>query len=444
MRIQLHVLQCLIWLSLTFFLYSETAHAIASFSRQAGLACSACHTNSFGPNLTPFGRKFKLGGYTMGDANPGIPPISGQILGSFTHTDQAQPRQATGGPSGPAFNGNDNLTFDAASLYYGGRIYGPVGTFAQITYDGVENRVAIDHIDLRFARDIELWGHGITYGLSFNNNPTVQDLWNTVPAWSFPFASSPIAPTAEPSPLIADALALQVGGGSLNAMIDDFLYVEAGAYGNWSVGTQKAMGVWSRDNPLLDGGAPYWRVAIQHEWAKQYLAIGTFGLRANLLPNRSKAFGADQYTDLGADLTYQYLGSMEHIFEFRGSYIRENQQLHGTQLSGGAAKSSLMLNALNLNASYTYAQTYSANFGFFNVTGTSDPLRYADFAAFSPSSQGFITEVDYVPFGKSNTLGGMWLNLRFAVQYVAYTKFNGTATQAGDNNTLLLNGWLAF
>ena len=43
---------------------SAGVHAnIPSFSRQTGLACSACH--SAFPHLTQFGRLFKLNGYTM-------------------------------------------------------------------------------------------------------------------------------------------------------------------------------------------------------------------------------------------------------------------------------------------------------------------------------------------------------------------------------------------
>ena len=36
---------------------------VPSFSRQTGLACSACHFQF--PQLTPFGRLFKLNGYTL-------------------------------------------------------------------------------------------------------------------------------------------------------------------------------------------------------------------------------------------------------------------------------------------------------------------------------------------------------------------------------------------
>src|SRR5205823_7803885 len=36
---------------------------VPSFSRQTGLACAACHYQF--PQLTPFGRLFKLNGYTL-------------------------------------------------------------------------------------------------------------------------------------------------------------------------------------------------------------------------------------------------------------------------------------------------------------------------------------------------------------------------------------------
>jgi len=36
---------------------------VPSFTRQTGLACSACHYQF--PQLTPFGRLFKLNGYTL-------------------------------------------------------------------------------------------------------------------------------------------------------------------------------------------------------------------------------------------------------------------------------------------------------------------------------------------------------------------------------------------
>lgn len=437
-------------LVLATFIFGSTAQAIPSFARQTGMPCSSCHTNSFGPNLTPFGRKFKLDGYTLGIGGDGpmtrgIPPISGMLMGSFTHTDQPQERQPTTGPSSPAFNGNNNLAMDQASIFYGGRIYGPIGAFAQFTYDGVGNTVAVDNIDMRFARTDALFGHSLSYGVSLNNSPTVQDLWNTTPAWGFPFATSPIAPATGAGLMIAEGLAQQVGGGSLYGMLDDLLYLEAGAYGQFSRETQKNMGVWSSDNAMIDGGAPYWRIMLQHQLDGHYFALGTFGMQADLYPARDmRTAGTNQYTDLGADFNYQYLGDMEHIFEFRASYIRENQQLNASRRLGLSHHSDVMLNTLNLNSSYTFQQTYTANLGFFDVSGTQDALMYTDYTAYRPDSQWFVTEFDYVPFGKNESPGGTWLNLRFAAQYIAYTQFDGSSKNAGHNNTLFLSGWLAF
>ena len=43
---------------------TPSAQALPSFARQTGQPCGACHTDF--PGLTPFGRGFKLRGYTIG------------------------------------------------------------------------------------------------------------------------------------------------------------------------------------------------------------------------------------------------------------------------------------------------------------------------------------------------------------------------------------------
>src|ERR1700682_831755 len=50
----------LAWLLLVF---KPEAHAVPSYSRQTGLPCATCHFAP--PELTPFGRKFKLDGYVF-------------------------------------------------------------------------------------------------------------------------------------------------------------------------------------------------------------------------------------------------------------------------------------------------------------------------------------------------------------------------------------------
>ena len=53
------VLMAVVMIGLT-----RPAAALPAFARQTGQPCGKCHTDF--PSLTPFGRRFKLGGYTLG------------------------------------------------------------------------------------------------------------------------------------------------------------------------------------------------------------------------------------------------------------------------------------------------------------------------------------------------------------------------------------------
>ena len=86
--------QALAALALGLGLYAagmEPASALPSYARQTGQPCAACHT-AF-PQLTPFGRRFKLGGYTLegGSFSPFIPPVAAMIQSTFTHNNAALP-----------------------------------------------------------------------------------------------------------------------------------------------------------------------------------------------------------------------------------------------------------------------------------------------------------------------------------------------------------------
>src|SRR5437899_816823 len=84
-----------------------TANAVPSYARQTGLACQGCHTVF--PELTPFGRSFKLNAYTI-DNLPQVqgitsskeyelllnqvPPVSFMFQTSYTKTKSALPDSA--------------------------------------------------------------------------------------------------------------------------------------------------------------------------------------------------------------------------------------------------------------------------------------------------------------------------------------------------------------
>ena len=69
-------------------LWTAPSQAVPSYARQTGQECAACHVGSFGPQLTPYGIKFKIGGYTDSDGKDGHVPISGMAVASFTNTNQ--------------------------------------------------------------------------------------------------------------------------------------------------------------------------------------------------------------------------------------------------------------------------------------------------------------------------------------------------------------------
>ena len=91
-------------LGLLLALISMQAQAVPSFARQTGLACSACHTVA--PQLTAFGRYFKLHGYVLGPEKLSggskqlsidqFPPLSAMIIVSDSVTRSAQPDSQNG------------------------------------------------------------------------------------------------------------------------------------------------------------------------------------------------------------------------------------------------------------------------------------------------------------------------------------------------------------
>jgi hypothetical protein len=124
------------------------------------------------------------------------------------------------------------------SLFTGGAITENAGAFIQGTYDGVAHRFAWDNTDIRYAKSVKMGDHTFLWGIDTNNNPTVQDVWNTVPAWSFPYISSFLAPMPTASPFIDQIYAQQVGGISTYGFLDDIFYLEPCAVEQHPAGTR--------------------------------------------------------------------------------------------------------------------------------------------------------------------------------------------------------------
>ena len=93
--------------ALTVLTAPRSALALPSFAEQTGQPCAACHVGAFGPQLKPYGREFKLYGYTATDGKTHGLPIAATAQASFTHTDANQP-----GPASRWFASNNNSAFD--------------------------------------------------------------------------------------------------------------------------------------------------------------------------------------------------------------------------------------------------------------------------------------------------------------------------------------------
>jgi hypothetical protein len=426
------------------------AEALPSFARQTGLPCTRCHTVAYGPQLTSYGRQFKLNGYVWGDAKEPIPPIALMVQGGFTHTAKAQ----TEAPAAH-FATNDNLSVDQVSLFYGGRITQHLGAFVQVTYSGEARHTSWDNLDVRYARATTIGDTGVVFGISVNNNPTVQDLWNSTPGWGFPFISSGLAPAPAAGPMIAGGLGQLVLGATAYAMVDDHLYLEAGAYRGLSNRWLRNAGLTADANPHVNGLAPYWRVSWQVDKKQNYYSVGMFGLDTKLQPDASVPL-EDRFNDVGVDATYQYTDGSRNAFSANLALIHEKQSLDASFGAGGSASNSNHLNTLGLDLTYAYNQTWVGSVGFFNSSGSSDAGLYAaapDSGSNngSPDSRGYILGLEYVPFGKADSFASPWLNLRVGLQYTAYQRYNGGTgnydgfgRSAGDNNTLFGFFWLAM
>ena len=359
-------------------------------------------------------------------------------------------------PPAERFGLNDNLSVDQFSAFYGGRITKNVGAFVQVTYSGRDRVTSWDNLDVRFADTATIGGTSLVYGISVNNNPTVQDLWNSTPAWGFPYISSALAPGPAASPIIAGGLAQLVLGATAYTMIDDHLYLEAGAYRSVSDHWLQNLGAGPGASPHSDGLLPYWRAAWQTDKTPHYFSVGVFGMNAKLHPDPSLA-ATDRFNDVGVDATYQYTAADgAHAVGANFSLIHEKQSLDATFVGGGSANNDNHLNAMSLDATYTYQQTWTAGVGIFNTSGRTDMGLYAPNPLDgslngSPDSRGYILQLTYVPFGKIESYGAPWLNVRVGMEYVGYQKFNGGGSNydgfgrsASDNNTLFLFYWVAI
>ncbi len=430
---------------------SPRAHGLPSFARQTGQNCAACHVSGSWPQLTPWGRFFKLSGYTAGKqlvGKEGFHYVPLGVFGQAGLTWAAQPNDAQGQPV-IAQNGSPE------AYQFTGEVATKVTDFLGVFYEYQLGNTfpgwkgASGPADVRAVHFFHPGNNELLVGIDTNNNPTVQDVWNSTPAWGYPFYGSPQAPGGPASPMIT-SLGAQSASIGVYALLNREWYVEFSAYRvatdffRWmSAGTAFQAG----GENYLEGYNPYWRAYWTKEGGPQSFMIGTFGMHSNVYPNSAAPSGpTDIFTDYGFDSQYQYLGDT-HKLTLRGSYIYENQQWNGSFPLGGSSTSKGNLKSLNLNGSYGYRDHWTFSAAYFSAHGNNNTALYAvtdpsgNLLTSSPNTSGYVLEADRL----------ITQNVQATLQYKGFVRFNGLTNNidglgrnANANNTLWLTVFFAF
>jgi hypothetical protein len=151
-----------------------------------------------------------------------------------------------------------------------------------------------------------------------------------------------------------------------------------------------------------------------------FLEVGTYGMHVNSTPNAVTGL-MDGYPDWAADFEYdRTIPQLKNdVVSVRGTYIRENSMLLATFANGGAAQTGHHLNTAQANVEYHFGTRVSGTAGFFDITGTSDPLLFpqaavSGSASGSPQSNGYTLNVSWWP--AQNVVPGAAVHGLLAVQ----------------------------
>jgi hypothetical protein len=473
------------------------AQALPAFARQTGQNCVACHAGGQFPELTPYGRMFKMTGYTIGER---AMPLAVMAVASYasvantTKSDTADAGIATASPASDFFKNGEPI-LATASLFVAGKVTDNVGAFLQITHDPYSQNgdgtyssghTQVDNMDIRFADRLIDAKRDLVYGISLNNSPSVSDPWNTAASW---MQYVPLAAPASHqfgdgmAPYPDTASGGNVAGITAYAYLDKTWYGEVGFYGT-ADGALRLFreGINDADITRLQGYNPYWRFAYTREWGAHNLMLGSTGMLARVYDGQaiSDPSSADAYNQVrttGLDMQYQYILD-PHTFTAQLAYMQQATHYSANTLLGGPAyfqsdgvtpvapfSASDTADTIRLKLAYTYMARYGGSVSVFDRSGASSSnqqtsgfdsagLISTDATATGISSSRIGGNLAGNPGTTGLTLEAFYLplqNLRIGAQYTAYSRFNGSSSNydgfgrdAGDNNTLFFYAWLAF
>jgi len=434
----------LLTLSLLMICSVSPVLAVPSFATQTGQSCVACHAGGQYPELTPYGRIFKLTGYTSGERST---PLAAMVVADYTTTQN---------PNDPNVKLDKSGIVNTISVFLAGKVSDNIGGFAQYTHTLHDTQdtslnwighTGADNFDLRYAdRTIDA-NKDLIWGITLNNNPSVQDVWNSAPAWSHPYLTPTQTYGLPASTLVEGALAQQVAGVGAYAFLNQSFYAEITSYQTakdalsfLSYGNNAG----NPDHPLtsLDGNALYWRAAYTKAWNASNMMVGAFGLDAKVQPLDGSSMpvsniGSTHYKDVGIDAQYQYLLSPHTVTAQLRALSETIDDATGLAYSDGAAT----LKTLLAKASYVYQDRYGTSLSYRTVSGSADTTAYAASSSLVPDSEVWTTEFFWL--ARQNVRLGLQFNL-FSRYLGASSNYDGAGRNASDNNNAYVYLWAAF
>ncbi len=473
------------------------AQALPAFARQTGQNCVACHAGGQFPELTPYGRMFKMTGYTIGQR---ALPLS--MMGVVSASRVSNTSKSDNPPAD--FQKQGAPIFATGSLFIAGKVTENIGLFSQITYDnyagqgvaadGVgagefKGHTNADNIDLRYADRFIDANRDLIVGVSLNNNPSVSDPWNTAAAW-MQYVPVP-SPTSSAfvdgnAPYPGFGSGGNVAGVTAYAYLNKTFYAELGGYQTANRGFSiLSAGINDAGTTKLKGTNPYWRLAYTREWGPNNIMVGASGMTADIYDDPTDTSDPNTIArtkNLGFDAQYQYLLD-PHTVTAQLAYMTNDihySNAVANQPSAFASDAAGTMGLANSNSSdtthtlrakltYTYQAKYGGSLGFFNLTGTTNTLNQT--SGYDPTT-GLITSDPTGALGAtalSTRVGGnlsgnpatrgftyeaFWTPVQYVrvgMQYTSYSKFNGASSNydglgrdAKDNNTLFFYVWGAY
>jgi hypothetical protein len=429
--------------------YSNATHAIPVYARQTGAACADCHAGAYGgggngPNLTPYGMRFKLNGYTDTDGNGFKIPVAAQL----TETHNAPAR------------GQSTTALTEADLYLAGRLTDQIGGYVRVEADHVGHNTyntKLTTVDLRFvAKDLKLGGKDLLLGVSVNNTPGFDDPVAVLPTAARLGPPGGQGPTGTFLNLSsANAPINRVIGATVYGLYDSDWYGEVGTYNSLPTSTQDRLGYATSSDPGKISDTGYFRFAYMKDLKRQFFSLGVVGLTTK---RRLPRLGpADDLTDLGYDLTYQFLGNRENIVQLSYVNIMEKRRYGSTPASpivpGLIAQRRGVLHDQTLSATYTFKQSYGLQLAHMMSTGTRDAVRFGPYG--DPDTTVNLISVFWAPFGKDDSFTSI-ANMKIAATWFRFTRFNGATnnifgvplgaptTKPGDLNAFSVSASVAF